>query len=161
MSASYFKSGAENMRDDLSGAGVIEWLGARYKTILAPAETGGAMSIVDSVSPPGGGPPRHVHEREDETFVILSGECEFWLEGQTFTRSAGESVFVPRGKEHTFRVVGAELCRHLLILTPGGFEGFFAEMAQGRFRIPEDMEQIESSAARHTLRFTGPPLGAE
>jgi hypothetical protein len=34
-------------------------------------------------------------------------------------------------------------------------------MAQGQFRIPEDMEQIGASAARHSLRFTGPPLGAE
>jgi hypothetical protein len=58
-------------------------------------------------------------------------------------------------------VLGSEPCRHLVILTPGGFEGFFADMAQGRFRIPEDMEQIGASAARHSLRFTGPPLGAE
>ena len=149
------------MHDDLSGPGVLEWLGVRYKTILAASETGGAMSIVDSVSPAGSGPPRHVHEREDETFVLLSGECEFWLEGQTFTKRAGETAFIPRGREHTFRVVGSEPSRHLIILTPGGFEGFFAAMAQGRFRIPEDMEQVAASAAQHNLRFTGPPLGAE
>ena len=149
------------MNEELSGPGVIEWLGFRYKTILAAAETGGAMSIVDSLTPAGSGPPRHVHEREDETFVILTGECEFWLEGQTLLKRAGESVFVPRSQEHTFRVVGSQPSRHVIILTPGGFEGFFSEMAQGGFRIPEDMEQIGASAARHNLRFTGPPLGAE
>ena len=121
----------------------------------------GPVSIVDSVNPSGSGPPRHVHEREDEAFVLLSSECEFWLEGQTFTRRAGESVFIPRGREDTFRVVGSDPCRHLLILTPGGFEGFFADMAQGGFRIPEDMERIVACAARHSLRVTGPPLGAE
>ncbi len=149
------------MHNDLSGPGVIEWLGVRYKTILSAEEAGGGMSVVDSLSPAGSGPPRHVHEREDEAFVLLTGECEFWMEGQTFTRRAGETAFVPRGREHTFRVLGSEPCRHLVILTPGGFEGFFAEMAQGQFRIPEDMEQIGASAARHSLRFTGPPLGAE
>lgn len=149
------------MRNELSGPGVHEWLGVYYKTILTPAETGGAMSIVDSVSPVGSGPPRHVHEREDETFVLLTGECEFWLEGQTFRRSAGDFVFIPRGREHTFRVVEDQPSRHLIILTPGGFEGFFADMAQGGFRIPEDMEQVGASAARYNLRFTGPPLGAE
>ena len=149
------------MLDDLSGPGVHEWLGVLYKPILPAGDTGGAMSIVDSLSPAGSGPPRHVHDREDEAFVLLSGRCEFWLEGQTFTRSAGEAMFVPRGREHTFRVVGGEACRHLVILTPGGLEGFFAEMARGRFRIPEDMEQVGASAARHNLRFTGPPLGAE
>jgi hypothetical protein len=67
---------------------------------------------------------------------------------------------VPRGREHTFRVAGVSPARHLIILTPGGFEGFFADMAAGQFRIPEDMDAILESAARHDLRFTGPPLGA-
>lgn len=143
----------------LTGPGAVEWLGVSYRTILKPEETDGAMSIVDSLSPAGSGPPRHVHEREDETFVLLSGACEFWLEGETFIRRAGETVFVPRGREHTFRVTGDAPCRHLVILTPGGFEGFFADMAAGQFGIPEDMAAISEAAARHNLRFTGPPLG--
>ena len=76
-----------------------------------------------------------------------------------FTRSAGETVFVPRGVEHTYRVIGDKPCRHLVILTPGGFEGFFYDMARQQCRIPEDMAAIEQSAARFNLRFTGPPLG--
>jgi mannose-6-phosphate isomerase-like protein (cupin superfamily) len=149
------------MHEELSGPGVIEWLGVRYKTILPATETGGALSVVDSLNPVGSGPPRHVHEQEDETFVILVGEYEFWMEGQTIPKKAGETVFVPRGREHTFRVVGARPSRHLTIHAPGGFESFFAEMARGGFRIPEDMERIAAAAARHNLRFTGPPLGAE
>jgi quercetin dioxygenase-like cupin family protein len=148
------------MHEELSGPGVIEWLGVRYKTILPAVEAGGVVSVVDSLNPIGSGPPRHVHEEEDESFVILSGEYEFWMEGQVILKGAGESVFVPRGREHTFRVAGARPGRHLTILTPGGFEAFFAEMARGGFRIPEDMEQIAAAAARHHLRFTGPPLGA-
>ncbi len=133
----------------------------RYKTVLSPAETGGAMSIVGSLSPAGSGPPRHVHEREAEVPILLSGACEFWLEGRTSTKGAGEAAFVPRGREHTFRVVGNEPSRHLLVLTPGGFEAFFDAMARGSFRIPEDMDQVGALAVRHHLRFTGPPLGAE
>jgi len=136
----------------------IEWLGVTYRTILTAAATGGAMSIVDSLSPIGSGPPRHIHEREDETFVLLSGSCKFWVEGETFIKHAGETVFVPRGMEHTFRVVGGVPSRHLVILTPGGFEGFFADMAAGQFQIPQDMDRIAESAGRHRLRFTGPPL---
>ena len=44
------------------------------------------------------------------------------------------------------------------VMTPGGFEGFFAEMAAGQFRIPEDMDKIAESATRHRMTFTGPPL---
>ena len=145
-----------NKSDDNTDA--IEWLGVQYKTILSPEQTGGAMSIVDSWSPVGSGPPRHIHEREDETFVMLSGTCKVWIDGQETLAGPGESVFIPRGTNHTFKVLGEEPSRHLVILTPGGFEGFFADMARGQLRIPEDMPAIEESARRHHLSFTGPPL---
>lgn len=145
------------MKDTVS-RNTLDWNGTTYRTILDASETQGAMSIFDSVSPPRSGPPRHVHDAEDETFVILSGEVELWLEGETFTRGPGETAFIPRGAEHTFRVISDHPCRHLVILTPGGFDTFFAEMAEGGFRIPEDMDAINESAARHNMRFTGPPL---
>lgn len=136
----------------------IKWLGVSYKTILSLKETGGAMSIVDSTAPVGSGPPRHIHHNEDETFVILTGQCRVWLEGEETVLCAGQSTFVPRGKSHTFKVIGDEPCRHLVILTPGGFEGFFADMATGQFAIPDDMPAIIEAGERHHMSFTGPPL---
>ncbi len=147
------------MKDTILGPDAIEWLGVRYKTILRTDETGGAMAIVDTVAPPRSGPPRHVHHAEDETFVVLSGEIEAWLDGKSLTLGPGESAMIPRGAEHTFRVIGDQPCRKLVILTPGGFEGFFADMAAGRFRIPEDIAAVNKSAQRHHMTFTGPPLG--
>jgi quercetin dioxygenase-like cupin family protein len=139
-----------------SPAPTLEWLGVSYRTILSTAASGGAMSIVDTFSPAGSGPPRHVHHAEDEAFVVLSGEIELWVAGKTSRLGAGEAALVPRGTEHTFKALADT--RKLVILTPGGFEGFFAEMARGAFRIPEDMGLISESAARHHLAFTGPPL---
>lgn len=135
-----------------------DWLGTSYKTILTTAASAGAISVTDSVSPPLSGPPRHIHHDADETFVVLTGDVEFWIAGDRFMRGPGQTAFIPRGREHTFRVISDTPSRHLVILTPGGFEGFFAEMAAGQFRIPEDMPAIEESAARHHLTFTGPPL---
>lgn len=146
------------MKDLMTDDATIEWLGVRYKTILTAEETGGAMSIVDSLSPVGSGPPRHVHHNEDETFVMITGTCKIWIEGIETIAGPGESVFIPRGKEHTFKVIGDEPSRHLVILTPGGFEGFFQDMADGQCQIPEDMPAIEASATKHNMTFTGPPL---
>lgn len=143
---------------DLATRDIHVWNGTTYRTILDISETGGAMSIFDSTSPPRSGPPRHVHDAEDEIFVVLSGEVEFWMEGESFIRGAGETAFIPRGAEHTYRVVSDHASRKITILTPGGFDRFFAEMATGGFRIPEDMDAINESAVRHNLRFTGPPL---
>lgn len=131
------------------------WMGNTFRTVLAAAGSGGAMSVVDNLVPAGFGPPRHVHSREDEAFAILSGEVEFRVAGESFVRRAGEGAYVPRGTEHAFRAL-TDL-RMLVILTPGGFEGFFAEMARGAFRIPEDMPAILESAERHGMAFTGPP----
>lgn len=149
------------MKDTTLGPGAIAWLGVYYKTILSTEATGGAMSITDTVSPPGSGPPRHIHHDADETFVMLTGETEFWLDGATQVANPGEAIFVPRGREHSFRVISDVPSRHLVILTPGGFEQFFAEMASGNFRMPEDMPAIVESAERHHLTFTGPPLSAD
>lgn len=146
------------MTEEFFGPNTIEWQGTLYRTILSPEASGGSLSIVDSLSPALSGPPRHVHDREDEIFIVLSGEMRFWMAGQETIKGPGETVFVPRGIEHTFRVTGAGPSRHIVILTPGGFEGFFAEMAAGQFAIPEDMGSITEAAGRHHLRFTGPPL---
>lgn len=149
------------MNNSILGPDAIEWLGVHYRTILKTATTDGALSITETVSPPGSGPPRHIHHDADETFVLLTGDSEFWLEGDRFTRGPGQTVFVPRGKEHTFRIVGDIPARHLVILTPGGFESFFAEMSQQNLQIPQDMPTIEEAATRYQLSFTGPPLGPE
>lgn len=139
----------------------VEWAGSIYQTILRKENSGGAMSIVDSTSQPNVGPPRHVHDAEDEAFVVLTGEVEFWLNGESFRRGPGETAFIPRGVEHTFRVVSDTPSRHLVILTPGGFEGFFYAMAKGGYQVPNDMLQINQEASRFNLRFTGPPLGPD
>lgn len=148
------------MTEHSLGPGTLRWNDTLYRVLLAPEATGGAMSIVDSLGGPGSGPPLHVHDAEDETFVMLSGEAEFLLAGDRMRKGPGETVFVPRGTEHTFRILGPRPSRHLVILTPGGFEGFFAEMAGRQCRIPEDMGAILEAAGRFALRFTGPPLAA-
>lgn len=147
------------MTHTILGADAMEWLGTHYKTVLSTAETSGGLSIVDSLCPAGSGPPRHIHHDADETFVMLSGDAEFWLDGNSFTRGPGQTAFVPRGTPHTFRVISDTPSRHLLVFTPGGFEGFFAEMAAAQYRIPQDTQSVEESGARFHLSFTGPPLG--
>lgn len=135
-----------------------KWGESTFRTLVSSAQTGGQVSIVDTVSAPGYGPPRHVHDGEDETFVIFSGRLEMEIGGERRIVGPGDTVFAPRGIEHAFHVIGDEPCHHLVILNPGGFEGFFEEMIERQLRIPEDLDQIAKAAAGHKLRFTGPPM---
>ena len=138
----------------------LTWNGSQFIIRARTSETNDALGIFESIDQPSEGPPRHIHDDADETFVILSGEAEFWLNGTLSQHSAGETVFIPRGAEHTYRVLGNQPARMLTIMTPGGFEDFFTEMAEGGYRIPQDMGPIMEIAARYQLRFTGPPLAA-
>lgn len=138
----------------------VRWLGTTYRISLTAEQTGSRIGMFESLDQPGYGPPRHIHNHEDETFHVQSGEVEFWMDGETRLEGPGSVVFVPRGTEHAFRVVGDLPARMLTIMTPGGFEGFFAEMARHNCRIPEDMDQIAAIGACFGLTFTGPPLGS-
>ena len=139
----------------------IEWLGTRYRILLAASQTDARLGIFESLDKPGYGPPRHIHKTEDETFYVLSGEVEFWLEDQTTLHGPGDVVFIGRGREHTFRVIGEMPARMLTVMTPGGFEGFFSEMAKGQYRIPQDMREIAAIGVSYNLELTGPPLGQD
>lgn len=134
--------------------------GTEYTVLLAPSDTEGRLSSYVSTCPPNPGPPRHVHHREDETFFVISGTVEFWIDGQTRIISNGQAAFVPRGKEHTFHVVGPASATMLTTLTPGGFENFFFEVAAKGLSISEDMPAISQLAVQYGMDFVGPPLHA-
>jgi len=139
----------------------FSWRGVKYRTVMAPDAAQGAMSMFESISPPLSGPPRHVHDREDESFVVLAGRALFWVEGEWITRGPGDALFVRRGQAHTFAGIGSEPLHHLTVLTPGGFEKYLYEMAAKNFRLPEDLPEINEVSARYGARFIGPPITAD
>lgn len=145
----------------LTGKKTVTWMGSVYSITLPKSDSAGLVGVFESVVPVGNGPPIHVHHDEDEVIHLIEGAYEFWLDGSTFRRSAGESVFLPRGVPHTFRVIGDRPGRNLAILTPGGFENFFVEAAENNLAIPARMPEVIELAARYGLEFRGPPPWVE
>ena len=70
-----------------------------------------------------------MHAREDELFVSLAGEHVIELGDDEHRIGPGESVFAPRGVPHAQRRVVPGEGRILIVVTPGGLEGFFRELA--------------------------------
>ena len=88
-------------------------------TLIATAEqTGGSIGLFEGISPPGDGPPRHIHYRSDELFYILEGDFLFLVGERQESVSAGTYVFVPRGTVHAYKALGTERGRLLLWLSP-------------------------------------------
>ncbi len=93
------------------------------------AETAGAFSLFEEV-PPMLDTPLHVHEREDELFHVLEGEHVIQVGDDEFPAGPGGVVFAPRGVPHAQRRVVHGQGRLLVLTVPGGFEGFFRELAE-------------------------------
>src|SRR3954462_10052132 len=96
---------------------------------LGTEQTGGALTILHDITPPGGGPPPHVHAREDEIFIVIEGRVNYLAEGRWTEVKPGGVVYLPKGSVHTFKNIGDTLSKQWVILTPSGFENFFARCA--------------------------------
>ena len=52
-------------------------------------------------SVPGGVITEHVHPRQEERFIITSGQARFTLDGEELVARAGDTVVVPAGVRHS------------------------------------------------------------
>ena len=136
-------------------AEVIEAFGDRGHSWISSREVGGRFCIGLGETPAQGGPPLHVHEREDETFLIVEGEYEFQIGDETFQVSVGDVVFAPHSIPHTFRVTSEGRGRAAMMVTPGGFDGFFREAAQ-MFASGANPADIVAMAGSYGIRFVEP-----
>jgi quercetin dioxygenase-like cupin family protein len=99
--------------------------GDRVAILLDGTDTAQAYSVMELTAPPGGGPPPHIHFREDETFLVLSGEITVLLDAETIVLKQGGFATAPRGIPHHYKNTGATEARILCTSTPAGIEKFF------------------------------------
>jgi mannose-6-phosphate isomerase-like protein (cupin superfamily) len=124
-------------------------VGSGIVTILLGGEaTGGAYALFDERTDPGGGPPLHLHEREDEAYFILEGRFEFQVGEQTLTAGPGDFVVAPRGTPHTFRNLDSSPARKLAVAWPAGLDQFFLEVGQPVAGAASPAESDAYAAAR-------------
>lgn len=139
-----------------AGQGRHVQIGGFGTTIRVPGQAvGGSVSLVEHSLEPGllGAPP-HRHSREDETSYVLQGRLTVQVGEETVTAGPGEVIVKPRGIFHAFWNAGDEPVRFLEVISPGGFEDYFAELA----RIippdgPPDLGAIAELAARYGMEF--------
>lgn len=109
--------------------------------------------------------PLHIHSREDEFFLVLSGEVRVQHGDDVVEGVAGSLAYTPRGISHAFHV-DSEAARLLLFFGPGGVEGFFREAATPARSFgpppPEepvpDRDALVEIMSRHGQTVAGPPL---
>ena len=99
-----------------AGAGERIWIVGDTLTFKATANTtGGALTAIECEAAPGGGPPPHIHDNEDEAFYVLEGEFEILLGDELVQAGPGDFAFVPRGTVHRFANIGDARGRSVLL----------------------------------------------
>jgi quercetin dioxygenase-like cupin family protein len=122
----------------------------RYTFLVTGAQSDGAYFIMEADVPPGGGPPPHIHRREQESFYLLDGTLEIQMGDKTVQASKGDFVHIARGEVHCFRNTGSTTARLLLIFSPGGIEGFFEDsLERVQDRSEEQPKNWETVVARY------------
>lgn len=140
-------------------------VGDVYRILAGGEQTGDAYALLEARVPPGGGPPPHVHRREDEAFYVLEGEMTFFLADKKVTAQPGAFVLVPRGTPHAFKNEGDSPARMLIQVTPAGFDVFLREFARPLPSFasaplpvtPEDIERLLALAPKHGIEILPPP----
>ena len=106
---------------------------------VAGEQVGGEFALWESEIK--GGPGPHIHHADIETFYVLKGSGEFRLGEDVSVLDQGGFALIPRGQVHSFRTLGEEPARRLVMVLPAGFEYAFEEMEAMRSQGME-VEQI-------------------
>jgi quercetin dioxygenase-like cupin family protein len=146
-------------------------LGVRF--MIDAQESGGGFSLVEHpIAPRSLAAPMHTHTHEDEYSYVLEGEVGVQVGDEVTVGKPGDLIFKPRGVQHAFWNPGDQPARLLEIISPAGFERYFAEIeplfpadgppdfeglaaVQERYGLSMDPGSIEPLAREHGLQLPG------
>ena len=123
-------------------------VGDVYRFLATGDETNGKYAMWEAIVPPGGGPPLHVHSREEEAFYILEGEIMFTVNGEKVVALAGMFANMPVGTPHSFKNESDQPAKMLISVAPAGLEKMFMEVGVpltdgATTALPPKKEEIE------------------
>jgi quercetin dioxygenase-like cupin family protein len=125
-------------------------LGVRF--MIEGAQSGGTFALVEHpIEPRALAAPIHTHTHEDEYTYVLEGEIGVQIGDEVRVARAGDLVFKPRGVPHAFWNAGNKAARALEIISPAGFEQYFAEAAA--HPAPPDERALGAVVARYGLEI--------
>ena len=127
---------------------------------VTPHDTTGDYDLMIAETPAKvQGPPPHLHNSFQESFLIIEGEMEFMVNGDTMVVRAGESVDIPPKTLHTFANNSDRPCKWVNIHSPKGFRIFFEQIgvpeseenAIDKSLAPEIIDKVITTAAEYDM----------
>jgi mannose-6-phosphate isomerase-like protein (cupin superfamily) len=142
----------------LGGMGVV------FK--VSGADTGGAFAVVEHPIEPGRLVLPHVHLHEDEYSYVLEGTIGARVGDHEVAAGPGSYLIKPRGLMHTFWNAGPDPARILEVISPAGFETYFAELAEAgdpsrrqelaaKYGVTYSSDWVAALISRYNLKLLG------
>ena len=123
-------------------------------------ETAGALDYFTVEVAPHGGPPLHVHHKQEETLHVLKGRFKVRVGDETGVLEEGGFAYMPAGLPHAFLNLTNADALVVVTYTPGGGQHFYEEMGPVA-RSGADRETIAAIFTKHDMTLLGPPLSAD
>ena len=99
----------------------------------------------------------HMHRTHAETFYILEGSVDFYVDGDWMTCTPGTCLHVPPGVQHACELTpGSTEGRMLMIYQPSGFDQYLAELSTINEADFEDSEKMAALNEKYDIVNIGP-----
>ncbi len=108
------------------------------------ADTGGAFTLMEDNLKPGFKLGLHLHRQHAETFYILEGEVNFYIDGDWMVAQPGACIHVPPGVPHAVNLPEGRAARMLMIFQPSGFDLYLAELANMAGADFDDQAKVDA-----------------
>jgi mannose-6-phosphate isomerase-like protein (cupin superfamily) len=124
-------------------------------------ETGGAFDYFTVEVAPRGGPPLHVHHKQEETIHVLKGRFKVRIGEEIVELEQGGFVYLPSKVPHTFMNLTDEPGEIIVVYTPGGGHRFYEELGPATRNGTPDKALVAAIFEKHDMSLLGPPLSAD
>lgn len=119
-------------------------------------DTNSQLTIFEYTGNEKGGPPLHIHLKQDEIFFIVEGDYIFKVGEETFNLKQGDTIFLPRMVPHAFAQTSEKGKMFFMFQPSGKMEDFFRKIAS--LKAPPTPELGAKIFAQHEMKVVGPPI---
>jgi quercetin dioxygenase-like cupin family protein len=121
-------------------------------------DTGGAFDYFIVEVAPKGGPPLHVHHKQEETIHVLKGRFKIRIGEETFYLKEGGFAYLPSKIPHAFLNLTDEQGEIIVVYTPGGGHHFYEELGPLTRNGKPDPKVVGQLFAKYDMTLLGPSL---
>lgn len=124
-------------------------------------ETGGAFDFFIVEVAPRGGPPLHVHHKQEEAIHVLRGRYKVRVGDDVFYCEESGFAYLPSKVPHAFLNLTDQEGEIIVVYTPGGGHRFYQEFGPASRSGITDRAALAAIFERHDMTLLGPPLTAD